>query len=126
MGSITSEDLQRLSECVEGLKKDFIRIQNTGGSCLRFSFRHGFSRPEEVQDTYRVIFHDLLGKPVEGQDQRLIVEAKAMAREWCFTVHSMTLIKMKNTGDNPELQANAARLMKELDLLNRRYQLDEP
>ena len=124
METITSEDLQRLTECIEGLNKDFIRIQNTGGSCLRFSFRHRLGCAAEVQDTYRVIFHDLLNKPVEDHGQHLIVEAKAMEREWCFTVHSLSLINMKNSG-NQELQEDAARLMKELDMLNRRYQLGE-
>lgn len=125
METITSEDLQKLTECIEGLSKDFIRIQNTGGSCLRFIFRHGLGHAEKVQDHYRIIFRNLLNKPAEGHQQRLIVEAQAMEKEWWFTVHSLTLIEMKNTG-KPELQDDAARLMKVLDMLNRRYQLGEP
>jgi len=122
MDTLTAENLHDLKTCIEGLKKDFLRVEPSGRAGLRFHFRNGLGDAQPLRQRYDTIFEDTLGKNVNGEGSCIITEAEAGSREWHFTVHSSYLIQLKN-GDDPTFKESAASLLKVLDDLYRQYQM---
>lgn len=122
MNVLTAQNLMDLEKCIEGLKNDNVRVEPAGRSCLKFYFKHGFKDLAQLKQKYALIFTDTLGKKAKGKETGVILEADVGQRQWHFTVHSSTLIELKNEGD-PEMQHRAAALMKVLDDMYYQYQM---
>ena len=122
MNVLTAQDLEDLEKCIEGLRNDSVRVEPAGRSCLRFYFRHGFKDLAQLKQRYALIFSDTLGKKAKDKQYAVILDADAGIKQWHFTLHSSTLIELKNE-DDPEMQQSAAALMKVLDDMYYQYQM---
>jgi len=122
MNVLTAQDLLDLKKCIEGLKNDCVGVKPAGRSCLRFYFGHSFKDLTQLKQKHALVFTGVLGKKAKGKENGVILDVDAGERRWHFTVHSSTLIELKNEGE-PEMQHSAAALMKVLDDMYYQYQM---
>lgn len=107
MEGIIGEDLRALARCVSGNESSFQRVDEPGGSTLRFVFRGGNGLPEAV-------------KTCREKDSTLINAVGQDERRWFVSVHTPTLFALKR-GEDKDLSEAAAELQKVLDDFYRRH-----